>query len=207
MSLKDTERKEEIQKNRTKFLRSLKVSTSFAGIQTHGIEVFEVTKDTLQEHIHADAFITTLPRVALTITAADCLPIYLHDPKEKRIALIHAGWKGLSNGIIEKTIKKLTPGPSSAIAGIGPGIGPCHFEVKEGVKNAFTAFPESVKVTRHTTYIDLKEIAQKELVRLGIPKSNIEVSPTCTMCAKNYFSYRRDKPAMPETMLAVLMMR
>ena len=93
------------------------------------------------------------------------------------------------------------------IAGIGPGIGVCHYEVKEDIVEIFRAkFPLEVmaKMTQGDR-LDLEGIAKYQLVATGLETENIEIDPDCTYCLPDrYFSFRRDKPESIEAMIAVI---
>ena len=92
------------------------------------------------------------------------------------------------------------------MVGIGPGIGPCHFEVQDDVLERFREFYEEALARRDgKTFLDLKRIARRQLVNLGLKEESIEASPECTFCLEEkYFSARRDKPGKTEAMVAVI---
>jgi YfiH family protein len=154
--------------------------------QVHGADVLVFEGDTrvLTHPLPYDAVITNKKRVALGISTADCLPILMIDRSKKVIAAVHAGWRGVWRGIIERTVNEMIKSfeslPADIMAGIGPGIGPCCYEVGTDV----------------VTYLDLSRAAQLELTKVGIPPENIETIPLCTTCKEDlFFSYRRDKKA------------
>ncbi|KPJ54567.1 hypothetical protein AMJ47_04120 [Parcubacteria bacterium DG_72] len=146
-----------------------------------------------------DALITKQKNVFLTITTADCLPIFIYNPKKEIIALVHAGWKNLASGILKNTIKKTG---KNVVVGIGPGISQCHFKVGQDVLNYFKPYLEySLK----GCFLDLKKIAKLQLIDLGVKKENIETNPECTFCLKDkYFSHRRQGLKNLKTMIAVV---
>ena len=93
-------------------------------------------------------------------------------------------------------------------AGIGPGIGDCHFEAKEDVLKKFKLYPEAIIKRDGKNFIDLKLIAKHQLEEVGIKTENIEVSPVCTYCqAETYFSYRKDKAQPLQTMMFIFGMK
>ena len=148
-----------------------------------------------------DAVITDKKRVALGISTADCLPILMIDRSKKVIAAIHAGWRGMWRGVVQKTartmIEAFESSPEDILAGIGPAIGPCCYEVGGDVvslfQNSSDNFQEFIQEREGKTYLDLSRAAQLELTEVGIPPENIEAIPLCTSCRKDlFYSYRRD---------------
>ncbi|MBI1839054.1 MAG: laccase domain-containing protein [Candidatus Colwellbacteria bacterium] len=131
--------------------------------------------------------------------------------KEKEaVGIAHGGWRGLSQNILEAAIQKMIQGFGSKteniIVAIGPGIGQCHFEVEDDVLSNFKEYlPDALVTKGDKTFLDLKEIAKIQLMKSGVKDENIEISPECTHCLQEkYFSYRRDKPEIIETMMAVM---
>ena len=172
--------------------------------QVHGAEVliYEQHTRALSHPPPYDAVITDKKRVALGIWTADCLPILMIDRSKKVIAAVHAGWQGTWRGVVQKAARTMIDAfessPRDILAGIGPGIGPCCYEVGTDVKSLFQGSHEGAhqfmqeREGRH--YLDLRGIAQLELFEVGIPSENIEAIPLCTACRKDlFFSYRRDK--------------
>lgn len=157
-----------------------------------------------------DGLITADKNLFLTITVADCLPVFVYDPKKEIIGLVHAGWRNLAGNILEKTIEKMSENfgslPKDILVGIGPGISQCHFEVKEDVLKKFKHYFKNALIKRDDrVFLDLKKIAKIQLINSGIKEENIEISPECTFCLpEKYFSFRRDRPKTPQTMIAVI---
>jgi len=137
----------------------------------------------------ADGQATTAPGVAATVMVADCLPIAVAG--EGAVAMVHAGWRGLAAGVIGAGVSRLRElevrGPLSAA--IGPGAGPCCYEVGEEVHAVFSGHGRSV---RRGDNLDLKAIAARELERAGV--DTVHDVGLCTMCSDPslFFSYRRD---------------
>lgn len=197
--------------NRKKFLNSLEISTGsvITSMLEHSNNIAMIGKNDSGKTItNVDGLITTESGVFMSLTVADCLPIFLYDPDKKVIALIHAGWRGLENNILANVINKVqetyTSKLSSIIAGIGPHIGVCHYEIKNDVLEKFKIYPEAIINSGDRYFLDIGLIAKIQLSNLGINPENIEINSECTFELSNkYFSYRRDKPKMLETMLAV----
>lgn len=103
--------------------------------QVHGSRV--VRADDIAGIIEADASHTRSPRVVCAIKIADCMPVLLASDDGKVIGAAHAGWRGLSSGVVENTIEAMGVAPQSLIAFLGPAIGPEAFEVGTDVRDAF----------------------------------------------------------------------
>lgn len=154
-----------------------------------------------------DALITNKRNCFLTITVADCLPIYFYDRKKEVIAIAHAGWRGVVNNISQVVIKSFIDNYDSDSSDvevfIGPHIKACHFEIKEDILNQFRG--DDIIRREGKLYIDLAKIVTEQLIEVGILKDKIVLSEECTYCLKSdYFSFRRDKPEKLETMLAYI---
>ena len=153
-----------------------------------------------------DGLLSKEKNLFLTITTADCLPIFIYDPKKEIIGLIHGGWKSLANNILAKAVKDLS---GNTLVGIGPGISQCHFEVKQDLVQKFLDqrifTPEVILRKDNKLFLDLKKLAKFQLIELGIREENIELNQECTFCLSDkYFSFRRDKPENVQTMLAII---
>lgn len=138
----------------------------------------------------ADALITNLPGLAISIRTADCYPILLADARNRAIAAIHAGWRGTASQIVVKALERMQQEfgtqAGDVSAAIGPGIGVCCYEVGDEVARQFG----------HTgqTHLNLCSENRKQLEAAGVPHQNIEASDVCTFCdAERFFSYRREK--------------
>jgi YfiH family protein len=154
-----------------------------------------------------DALITNQNTYLLTVTIADCLPIYFYDKNKKVIALAHAGWHGVVLEIAKKVIDKFVDNynsiPSEIEVFIGPHIKDCHFEVQADVASQFES--ADVVIKNKKQYINLAQVVTKQLLTSGVLNDNILISSDCTHCLSDkYFSYRRDNPLEPETMIAYI---
>jgi YfiH family protein len=130
----------------------------------------------------ADGQATANPALTPLVQVADCLPVALAG--ERGVAMLHCGWRGLAAGIVERGVREV----GAVAAAIGPGIGPCCYEVGEEVLSAFADLGEGVASGR---MLDLPEIACRRLARAGVEE--IEASGLCTSCEPElFFSHRRD---------------
>lgn len=138
----------------------------------------------------ADGQATALRAVAPIVLTADCLPIALAGGGA--VAMLHAGWRGLAEGIVGegvRAVRELAPEREPLVAAIGPGAGPCCYEVGEEVHQRFHSFGERA---RHGNNLDLRAIACEQLASAGV--SAIHDTGLCTMCSPRslFFSHRRD---------------
>ncbi|MFO8037169.1 MAG: peptidoglycan editing factor PgeF [Anaerolineales bacterium] len=148
----------------------------------------------------ADAVITNNPQITLFMRFADCVPLYFFDPEQSAIGLAHAGWKGTLERIAQKTIhameKEFGSQPENIKAGIGPSIGPDHYEIQEDVMRQFRkAFPESfprffVKEDGKVR-LDLWEANRFLIKQAGA--QDVEIAGVCTAChPQDWFSHRAE---------------
>ncbi len=170
------------------------------GELVHGKEVTIIARSHAGKVIKGvDGLITADKSLALGVTVADCLPIYIESKKARGI--LHAGWRGIHRGIVEEVVGKLdelkVDVPSVFI---GPSIKVCHFEVGEDLVEKFSGYPDCFDRREGKTFLDLQKVVEKKLKNNGI--KNIRISEKCTFCSDALFSYRRDKKI--NNMLAVI---
>ena len=135
----------------------------------------------------ADAAVTDEKNRVLAVMVADCLPILLSETNGQGVAVIHAGWKGLANGVIANTVEDLR---GEWTAWLGPAIGPCHYEVGDDVKQQFES-GVGFSVRGDRWMMDLKQIARAQLEQAGV--HSVAGAEQCTFCLpERYYSYRRD---------------
>jgi polyphenol oxidase len=154
--------------------------------QVHGNRV--VTVDSPGDSGEADGLFTSNQALPLAVFTADCLGIVMHGPTG--VAVVHAGWRGLTRGVIETAVEKMG---SVDRAAIGPHIRSCCFEVGPEVAEQFE---DHLSVTSWgTVSVDLAAVVAS---RLPVAP---QVSDLCTRCGQDTFSHRRD--ATPARMAAV----
>ncbi|MFL5784310.1 MAG: polyphenol oxidase family protein [Bacteriovoracaceae bacterium] len=122
----------------------------------------------------------------LAIKTADCMPIVIEG--ETGVVFLHAGWRGLANGILKKPEVSLIK-PQRVF--IGPSIHECCFEVSADFKENFPDSP-FFKKNAHKYFFDLQQEARRQFREL-FPNLLIEIAPVCTSCRKDFHSWRRDK--------------
>jgi purine-nucleoside/S-methyl-5'-thioadenosine phosphorylase / adenosine deaminase len=159
------------------------IDHSDAPAQSRGSFVRDIrTKEPREGVSEADGHLVREPGLAPLVFVADCLPIALYGPRE--LAVIHAGWRGLAGGIVEAAAEAV----GATAAAIGPGIGPCCYEVGEELLDAFDDLGNGIADGR---MLDLPEVARRKLANAGVEQ--VEAAGLCTSCEPGlFFSHRRD---------------
>ncbi len=168
---------------RRRICRELGIPDAWAGVhQVHGNRVWPVAGPGLQGD--GDALFTTVPRLPLAIGTADCFPVVLEGPGA--VGLAHVGWRGAAAGVV-RALREAMEGAGAAPtrAAIGPGIGPCCYEVGPEVLERLGGFGAPTR--RGTTGVDLAAAAAADLPGVEVWQSGI-----CTSCGTGFHSYRRD---------------
>jgi polyphenol oxidase len=159
------------------------------GRQVHGSDL-RLHKDRQQPRVFADAVrspdevdaqITSNPDLTPLVLVADCLPVAMMGPSG--VAMVHCGWRGLAAGIVAEAAAAV----EAEAAAVGPGIGPCCYEVGDEVLGAFS----DLDGVARGRMLDLTAVATALLERAGV--TAIESSGLCTSCnAELFYSHRRD---------------
>lgn len=141
-----------------------------------------------------DGFLTNEKNLPLAVFTADCLSIFLFDPKNNAVGLVHAGWRGTRKKITEKVASKMKKyfgtKPQDLIVGFGPAIRICCYKVEGNFKRYFSKY---LVRRENNLYLDIVALNFKQLIKLGVKKKNILDSKICTCCQnKHFFSYRRE---------------
>src|SRR5690625_927528 len=168
--------------------------------QVHGTAVAEVDYAGMLDKSQADAALTQLPHQAIAVLTADCLPIVICDQQTRILAVVHAGWRGLAQGVIEQTAFRLQQrcAVKAWWAWIGPAIGPQHFEVGPEVREAFvTQAPQDARYFKpgdgDRWWADLPALAQQRLLRSFTAPIAVHLSGCCSFADEEHFySYRRE---------------
>lgn len=203
--------KEIIQNNYKKICKELNISEKnvVRPYQTHTNTIKEVTNEKgiyLKEFENVDGLITDKQGKVLSLTFADCTPIYIFNKKKNIIALVHSGWAGTTKKIIktaiDKLVKKYNSKIEDLICAIGPTIRQCHFEVEEDVRNIFynefkymRNIDKIIKIgeKQGKYYIDTVEINKNLMKEIGILEENIIDCEVCSLCNSEIIhSYRKN---------------
>jgi polyphenol oxidase len=152
-----------------------------SGRQVHGVELAFRTVATADTP-EADGQVILAPGPVGLVYTADCLPIAVAGPGG--VAMLHCGRRGLAAGIVARGVQSV----GATHAAIGPGIGPCCYEVGDEVLAGFADLGEGIASGR---MLDLPEVARRLLSRAGV--ESVESADLCTRCERDlFFSHRRD---------------
>lgn len=164
--------------------------------QVHGSDLREVVEQPASGRFlepgaeafpKSDGLVTSLPDRTLALLTADCLPVAIAAADGSRLALLHAGWRGLAAGIVEGGVAAVG---GRVTAAVGPGAGPCCYEVGDDVAAPLTASYGADVV--HEGRADLWLCAERALHAAGAER--VDVAGECTICNPDrYFSHRRDR--------------
>ncbi len=187
-----------VQRNRDYLQRSLRLpSQPFWLEQVHSsrcVELTEQPSDLTTETV-ADASYTRLKEAACCVMTADCLPVLICNRQGNWVAAVHAGWRGLADGVIENTIARYTGDLSDLLAWLGPAISQSCFEVGSEVKEKFVGqyepFASAFKANQENKFMaDLYQIARMKLQTKGV---KVFGGNFCTFQDEQHFySYRRN---------------
>jgi YfiH family protein len=186
--------------------------------QVHGVALARVRRGDAPESIarlEADGLYSDLPGLTVGVFAADCIPALIVDSRSGAFAAVHAGWRGTVAGVLPAAVRALATDfgarPTDLRVALGPGIGPCCFEVGGEVAAAFVALcPDaaasgvvrpSARGRPEKSQIDLKAANRLLLERAGVAPEAIDAGPECTHCdPASFFSFRRDGSATGQQM-------
>ncbi len=147
-----------------------------------------------------DAAVTDTPQRPLMTFSADCPLILLHDPTRRVLALVHASWRCTVARLARQTVARMTEAfgctPAELRAGIGPGAGPCCYEVGPDVLAAAAGLPAEEQAFERRAgrvYFDLWQANRAQLLGAGLKPGHVELAGVCTMCRSDlFYSYRRE---------------
>lgn len=190
-------------KNRELLAEAIHIPTSqvvYAN-QVHSGKVTLVTQEDIAQGTvnytpETDALVTNLKKICLMVMVADCVPILLFDQAKKVVAAIHAGWRGTLKTIVRNTIMTMQSAygtdPIDLIAGIGPSIGPCCYEVGLDVKKEVEVLYGNTKGiiearSDRKFLFNLWQANYNQLIECGVSDSKIEIAKMCTQCNTDLF--------------------
>lgn len=183
-----------VAENRRRLRDSLALPAEPAWLtQVHGrdVAVLPQASDTV-----ADAAVAFAPGSVCATLVADCLPVLLASRDGDRVAVAHAGWRGLAAGVVEATVAALRCDPARLVAWLGPVIGAAAFEVGAEVEDALTAgMPDASRHFRpgraDRRLADLPALARQRLVMAGV--TGVFGGTLCTHTdGARFYSFRRD---------------
>ncbi|MDD5130913.1 MAG: peptidoglycan editing factor PgeF [Candidatus Omnitrophica bacterium] len=154
-----------------------------------------------------DGFITDQPGVPIAILTADCLSIFIYDPKRPAVAVLHAGWRSTEQNIAQEGVSamqnKFGSQPQDLLVGFGPSIRSCCFEVEKDFKSNF-AFGLLKREGR--VFMDIALINQRQLLACKVKEQNIFDPGLCTFSDNGFFSFRKEAQNAGR-MISVIMLR
>lgn len=164
--------------------------------QVHGAGVVRFERGDAYAGVEADAAVTSSRGVVLVVLTADCLPVVFAARDGTEIAVAHAGWRGLAQGVLEATLRAMRTPPHSILAWLGPAAGPLRYEVGEEVHRAFVdadagAAAAFASTRRGHWHVDLFALARRRLQAAGV--GGTHGGGECTLGNPDrFFSHRRD---------------
>jgi YfiH family protein len=165
--------------------------------QVHGdhVEIIDAARD--ESVADTDAMVTNVPRLALAVVTADCVPVLLSDARAGVIGAVHAGRVGAQKGVVPRTVEAMIglgaqAGDISVL--LGPAVSGRNYEVPAAMADEVEAVLPGSRTTtaRGTPGLDLRAGIARQLTALGI--AAIDVDPRCTVADRNLFSHRRAAP-------------
>lgn len=170
--------------------------------QVHGTKVIRAVENA--KELQGDAVFIDRPGLAGVVMTADCLPVFFAARDGRSAAVAHAGWRGLVDGILERTLESFASPAAELVCWLGPAIGPCHFEVGKEVLEAFLYACANDVQRREIREVAFKAVSESgkyhadlySLARLRLKhRGVVEVhgGGLCTYCdAERFYSYRRE---------------
>lgn len=197
-------------RSREELLRALHLPAGKLAVagQVHGkqvavVESGKLPADPKQRNqslfLETDGLVTEEPGLTLLVTAADCPPVFLFDPKRPAIGIVHSGWRGTWAGISGEAValmrERFGSRPEQLQAAVGPGIGSCCYEVGDELISKLTPRDRKHLLRRQESWVlDLTSWIVNQLREAGLQEPAIERSPYCTSCHRNhFFSHRAEK--------------
>lgn len=160
--------------------------------QVHGADALEIDDEAGELARQADALVTERRDRLVAIHVADCVPILLARSDGRRVAAVHAGWRGLVAGVVARALAAL--GEGEHVAAVGPCLSLARFEVGEEVAERFAALGLSAAIAPRAgarPHVDLRGAARLLLERGGVAR--IDLTDRCTFDhAEEFYSHRRD---------------
>lgn len=225
LGIKTEDSKENILKNYELFTDAvgIKLEDVVIGNLNHGNNVRVATREDAGcgilkpfNYEDVDALVTNEPNLAITITCADCVPVFFADPVKKAVGIAHSGWKGTALEISAKVVEKMQEvygsRPEDIYAGIGPCIGMCCYEVSRDVFEEFLEFDYLddawyFEKDNDKFDLDLSRIIFGTLAYSGILPEHISISGLCTSCNNHVLFSHRAQKGKRGTMAGMIMIK
>lgn len=159
--------------------------------QKHGMIIHRASAGL--QRPEGDGWVSDVPKLPVAVYCADCIPLLVWDRDLKAVGAFHAGWRGLTAGMVEaavETFRGLGLEPGALRAAIGPHARPCCYRVGPELEARF--LPESFSRRPEGLFLDLGAEARARFARSGVDGREVSVCPDCTICSGDYFSWRRE---------------
>lgn len=189
------DKRERVLENRRRFFSALGIKQDHLAVaeQVHSNNVQRIWEPGFYKK--ADGLVTDSPGVFLSISVADCLPIFYFDPSRRAIGVAHAGWRGTKKEVAKRTLGKMVEEfgsePENVLVFVGPHIGPCCYTV-EGK----TSWDKDVLKRKNANqwYLHLWAANKRQIVTAGVKEEHIVIAGLCTNCYRHlFYSYRGEK--------------
>ncbi|OGY18449.1 MAG: hypothetical protein A2900_03700 [Candidatus Chisholmbacteria bacterium RIFCSPLOWO2_01_FULL_50_28] len=194
-------RPKDVGRSRARFFKSLETDSGkiVEAQQVHKTNVVRVGKRQGGNIIpDADGMITNDHEVVLMLRVADCIPIFLFDPENTAIGLVHSGWKGTMGKIVLVAIQRMMlefkTNPARLLVALGPSIGKCCNIWKDPpLQLQLPEWSPFIRQTANQYALDLPGFVNETARNAGVKQANIEVSSACTVMDQSLFSFKRSK--------------
>lgn len=184
--------------NLRRFVEAARLPWPHTARQCHGMAALNCHGQGRHHDEQADILLTDTPQTAIGIRVADCVPILLADPRQRRLAAVHAGWRGTAAGVVAHAVHAMQAAgsrPSELLVSIGPAIGPCCYAIGDDTAGLL-GYPHPSEAFRRVDgviHADLAMLNAFQLAGCGIPSDSVEHLAACTACQpQRFFSHRRD---------------
>ncbi|MBI5416318.1 MAG: peptidoglycan editing factor PgeF [Candidatus Omnitrophica bacterium] len=164
--------------------------------QVHGNKILVAARGAARKSVSmeaADGILTDRPNLALAVRTADCLSVFIYDPRNEVVGLIHAGWRGTQQQIARRAVTLMRAHwdsrPRDLRVAFGPAIRSCCYQVASPF---LEHFPRETVKRKQGYFFDLPQANKNQLVEAGVDAANITDCGVCTRCEPECFSYRRE---------------
>jgi len=183
-----------VRENRARVARAAGVAPERLAIvsQVHGRDVLDVSG--APDGAEADGLVTSSSDLALAMLVADCIPVALVDAASRRFAAVHAGWRGLDGGVLERAVEQFEH-PTLLHAFLGPAISFEGYQVGPDVASRFAHVPGALRADGgDRSRLDLRLVAAHQLRALGVADGNISMCTQVTDGGETFYSDRAQRP-------------
>ena len=183
-----------VRTNRSLFAKAIAPAVPCWLRQVHGVQVVRLTTGSAGQESEGDIAITDQTNLACTVLTADCIPILLAAEDGSQVAAVHAGWRGLAAGIVEKAAALF---PESFVAWLGPHICADCYRIGDEVRRQLIADASEERFFSRSGdgwLADLGAVAASRLRKLERCTQVVDCA-ICNSCNRDYFSVRRDGAA------------